>query len=112
MDKMNIINIKKVKGGLLDIEFSVQYMILSNPDLFKQISRIDAEKRIQQLLPNGNDTKKNYIFLKELVLRNQCIFSRSGYLFNKDEKENTLYKNDLQSILRTNNNLFNKLVSD
>lgn len=112
MDKMNIINIKKVKGGLLDIEFSVQYMILSNPDLFKQISRIDAEKRIQQLLPNGNDIKKNYIFLKKLVLRNQCIFSRSGYLFNKDEKENTLYKNDLQSILRTNNNLFNKLVSD
>lgn len=112
MNQMNIINLKKSSGGIMDIEFSVQYLMLTTPKLFNKLLNACSEKKIFQLFAEETYLKENYIFLKDLILRNQCIFSSSGYLFKENEKENIIYKKDLHSILRTNNNLYNKIIGN
>jgi glutamate-ammonia-ligase adenylyltransferase len=112
MNQMNIINLKKVSGGILDIEFSIQYQMLTTPELFPKLLNSGSEKRISILFPEEKYLKENYIFLRDLILRNQCIFSSSGYLFKEDEKENIIYRKDLHLILRANNKLFNKIMGN
>ena len=112
MNQMKISNLKKSSGGILDIEFSIQYLMLTAPKSFNKLLSASSEKKILHLLHEEKNLKDNYIFLKELILRNQCIFSSSGYLFKEDEKENISYKKDLHSILRANNNLFNKIMGN
>ena len=110
MDHMNIINLKKERGGLLDIEFIIQFLILCNPELFLKTLNYTTEKKISLLLPDEPDVLKNYIFIKDLVIRNQCIFNSSGYLYKEDERENFNYKNELRSVMRSNRNLYNKIM--
>ena len=110
MNIMKINNLKKSSGGILDIEFSIQYLMLTNPKLFNKLLNSSSEKKIIQLFPEEKHLKENYIFLKNLILHNQCVFNNSGYLFKEDEKENIIYKKELHSILRANNNLFNKIM--
>ena len=112
MSQMKIINLKKVSGGIMDIEFLIQYLMLTTPGLFQKVLKAGTEMRIQMLFPEENYLKENYIFLKDLILRNQCVFSSSGYLFKEDQKENIIYKKDLHYILRTNNNLFIKIMGN
>lgn len=110
LDQMNIVNLKKERGGLLDIEFIIQFLILCSPELFLKTLNYTTEKKISLLLPDEPDILKNYIFLKDLVIRNQCIFNSSGYLFKEDEKENFNYKDELRNVMRTNRNLYNKII--
>jgi glutamate-ammonia-ligase adenylyltransferase len=110
MNQMKIINLKRGSGGILDIEFTIQYLMLANHELFKLLLNASSDKRILKLLPEEKNIKENYIFLKDMVLRNQCIFSSSGYLFKENEKENVLYQKELSSILQVNNKLFNKTM--
>jgi glutamate-ammonia-ligase adenylyltransferase len=110
MDQMNIINLKKERGGLLDIEFIVQFLTLSSPELFRKTLNYTTEKKVSLLLPDNPDVLKNYIFMKNLVIRNQCIFNSSGYLFKEDERENLNYKNELHNVMKSNRNLFNKIL--
>jgi glutamate-ammonia-ligase adenylyltransferase len=112
MSQMKIINLKRVPGGIVDIEFSVQYLMLTNHEIFQKLLNAGTEKRIALLFPEEKDIKANYIFLKDLILRNQCIFSSSGYLFKENEIENIMYKKDLHIILRANNKLFNKIMGN
>ena len=110
LDQMNMINLKKDRGGLIDIEFIVQYLILCNPELFRKTLNYPTEKKISLLFPQDSEVLNNYIFIKDLVIRNQCIFNTSGYLFKEDEKENISYKNDLRIIMRSNRNLYNHIM--
>jgi glutamate-ammonia-ligase adenylyltransferase len=110
MSKMKIINLKKVPGGIIDIEFSVQYLMLTNHVIFHKLLNAGTVKRIALLFPEEKKLKESYIFLKDLILRNQCIFSSSGYLFKENESENLKYKKDLHIILDANNKLFNKTM--
>jgi glutamate-ammonia-ligase adenylyltransferase len=112
ISQMKIINLKKVPGGIIDIEFSVQYLMLTNHEIFQKLLNAGTEKRIAVLFPKEKKLKENYIFLKNLILRNQCIFSSSGYLFKENEIENIMYKKDLHIILRANNKLFNKIMGN
>jgi len=112
MNQMKIINLKKVSGGILDVEFLIQYMMLTTPELLPKLINASSEKRISKLFPEEKYLKENYIFLKDIILRNQCIYSSSGYLFKEDEKENIIYKKDLHLILRANNKLFNKIIGN
>ena len=112
MSQMKIINLKRASGGILDIEFSIQYLMLINPELIDKLLNASHEKRILQLMPSEKGVRENYIFLKDLILRNQCIFSSSGYLFKENEKENIMYKKDLHTILLANNKLFNKIMGN
>jgi glutamine synthetase adenylyltransferase len=112
MDRMHIINLKNVSGGLMDIEFIVQYLMLSNPDIFKKVLNSDAETRILKLFPGEYFIQENYVYLQDLILRNQCTFSSSGYLYEEDIKENLKNKEELHRILRANNNLFNKIMGN
>jgi hypothetical protein len=86
--------------------------MLTAPKSFNRLLSASTEKKILTLLPEEKNLKDKYIFLKDLTLRNQCIFSSSGYLFKEDEKENISYIKDLHSILRANNNLFNKIMGN
>jgi glutamine synthetase adenylyltransferase len=110
MEHMNIINLKKDRGGLLDIEFIIQLLIICSPELFRKTLNYATEKKIALLFPDDPDVLKNYIFLKDLVIRNQCIFNSSGYLFKEDEKENLIYRNELRRVMRSNRNLFIKTI--
>jgi glutamate-ammonia-ligase adenylyltransferase len=112
ISQMKIINLKKVPGGIIDIEFSVQYLMLTNHEIFQKLLNAGTEKRIAVLFPKEKKLKENYIFLKNLILRNQCIFSSSGYLFKENESENIKYKKDLHIILDANNKLFNKTMGN
>jgi [glutamine synthetase] adenylyltransferase / [glutamine synthetase]-adenylyl-L-tyrosine phosphorylase len=112
ISQMQIINLKKVPGGIIDIDFSIQYLMLTNHEIFHKLLNAGTEKRIILLFPDIKDLKENYIFLKDLILRNQCIFSSSGYLFKENEKENIIYKKELHSILQANNKLFNKIMGN
>ena len=96
----------------MDIEFSIQYLMLTSPKLFKELLNPSSEKKILRLFPSEKSIKANYIYLKDLILRNQCIFSSSGYLFREGEKENIIYKKDLHLILKANNNIFNKIMGN
>lgn len=110
MNQMKIINLKRASGGILDIEFSIQYLMLINPGLIDKLLNASHEKRILTLIPGEKDILDNYIFLKDLILRNQCIFSSSGYLFKENEKENIIYIKDLHAALQANSKLFNKIM--
>ncbi len=110
MDHMKIFNLKKERGCLLDIEFIVQYLILCSPELFRKTLPYSMEKKISLLFPDNPEVLKNYIFLKHLVIRNQCIFNTSGYLFKEDERENLNYTDGLHSVILSNRNLYNKIM--
>jgi len=112
MNKMKIINLKKVSGGIMDIEFSIQYLMLTDLKMLDKLLSSYSEKKILKLFPEETHLKENYIFLKDLILRNQSIFSSSGYLFKEDDKENIQYKKELHSILRANNTLFNIIMGN
>jgi [glutamine synthetase] adenylyltransferase / [glutamine synthetase]-adenylyl-L-tyrosine phosphorylase len=112
MNKMKIINLKRVSGGMMDIEFSIQYLMLSNPRIFNRLLSVSSEKKILKLFTEERYRKENYIFLKDLILRNQCLFSSSGYLFKENEKENIIYKKDLHNTLQANIRLFNKIMGN
>jgi hypothetical protein len=86
--------------------------MLTNPELIDKLLNASHEKRILKLMPSEKGVRENYIFLKDLVLRNQCIFSSSGYLFKENEKENIMYKIDLHTILQANNKLYNKILGN
>ena len=76
-------NIKKSRGGITDIEFVVQYLILCNPNLFKKCAGNSIIKNIAILakekpaLEKLLKSKDSYSFLKTIELLNQNIFNNS-----------------------------------
>ncbi len=120
-------NIKKSSGGIADIDFLIQYLILSS-GLYSKLRAKGIVKSILFFVENFKQyselqiLKNNYSFLKNLELTNQNIFNSSSSILPADEKkleslalrmdlgngENLL--NILTEIIKTNRLYFSKYL--
>lgn len=87
-----MVNLKKTSGGLTDIEFIAQYLILCNPHLFEKAGSKDINKTLTiaaKEIPEHNDDLylliKNHQFLKSLVLHFQNTFHQTGSIITKND---------------------------
>ncbi len=119
-----IFNIKKSPGGILDIDFIIQFLMLANPDLFKASRGKGVIKTIENFIKINSDNKdfvllkQNFIFLKTLELNNQNIYNNttSSLSFNQDNlkmfaqklgfKSNKIFENHLAKVKKENQSLF------
>ncbi len=87
---LNIIDLKKSRGGLADIEYSLHYHLLCNPSLLSNCrgrsipSIIDKVESLKIALKIKQTIKKNFIFLKELEIINQIVFNKNTSKLAKD----------------------------
>jgi glutamate-ammonia-ligase adenylyltransferase len=87
---LNIIDIKKSRGGIADIEFALHYYILCNPSLLSKCrgksipSIIDKVEDLKLAGKIKQTIKKNFIFLKELEIINQIVFNKNTSKLAKD----------------------------
>ncbi|MGE5353733.1 MAG: hypothetical protein ACM3P0_16730 [Acidobacteriota bacterium] len=89
-------DLKKSRGGLTDIEFTLQFILLSTPHEYVNCLGRDAKKIISALI-NYSDKflslealKKNYSFLRNLLLRNQTLFNSASSVLPLDGAKRTL----------------------
>ncbi|HEX2866303.1 MAG TPA: hypothetical protein VHO03_04640 [Ignavibacteriales bacterium] len=92
----NFFDVRKSRGGLVDVEFTLQFILLSNPSLYANCLGRDAKKIISALI-NYSDKflslealKKNYSFLRNLLLRNQILFNSASSVLPLDGAKRTL----------------------
>lgn len=119
----NIIDIKKDKGGFLDIEYMMQYFLLIRPDLYKKLQGKKFSSALTALKDLNNDEEfttidVNYHYMKKILLLNQCIFNSAGYKlsFEKNKlkilshliKPEEKIKDKLLLMFRINNFMFKK----
>ncbi len=86
-----IINLKKNSGGITDIEFIVQYLILCRPPLFQKFRAKNINKILDQLPVNIPEYRSlleplidDYRFLKTVILLNQNIFNHTNSIIIKN----------------------------
>ncbi len=122
-----MINLKKSNGGLTDIEFISQYLILCNPLSYNKLRSKDINKTLtvlaKQMPQYENDLKmliNNHRFLKSFILNYQDIFhqtssiiTRKDVRFAKMEKKMSLNENDslenkLFRVINQNSALYTK----
>lgn len=122
-------DLRKSRGGLVDIEFLLQFILISNPQLYVKCLGKDAKKIISALI-NYSDKflsletlKKNYTFLRNLLLRNQILFNSASSVLPIDEAKRTLlaremgFKNlseseaALQKVIKSNKSFFEKFFA-
>jgi len=121
-------NIKKSRGGLTDIEFILQYLILCNPELYKKCIGNNIIKNINFLVERNSKLKElyklkdNFSFLKKIELLNQNIFNNTLPNIVEDEKKFLIFakklglKNKDEFLKKTkstatfNQNLFDKYL--
>ncbi len=81
---LNIIDLKKNRGGLADIEYSLHYHLLCNPSLLSKCcgksipSIIDKVENLKLAVKIKQTIKNNFIFLKELEIIIQIVFNKSS----------------------------------
>jgi len=83
-------NLKKSRGGLTDIEFIVQYLILCHSKIFNFIRAKGTLKAISILKEDNPAIEvltNNYSFLKKLEILNQNIFNLTQPLLSSDNKK-------------------------
>jgi glutamate-ammonia-ligase adenylyltransferase len=90
--KMSMLNLKKSAGGLIDIEFLVQYLALLSTNNFVKIVgksvKIISELSEKDIDPGEADKLlKNYSFLKRLDFLNQVIFNATTSILPSDKKK-------------------------
>lgn len=124
---INMINLKKSPGGITDIEFTIQFLILSSAKIFLELIGKPVRSTLALLEENfpSEDLEilqMNYNFLKNLNLFNQIIFNSSTATLPSDKKKLSmlsrrlgLKKPDefhfyLNNILKSNKNIFQKFV--
>ena len=88
----DMINLKKNSGGLTDIEFISQYLILCNPHLYNKVRSKNVTKIFNILskeMPEYNDDFKtllnNHLFLKSLIMNYQNIFHRTSSIITRND---------------------------
>jgi glutamate-ammonia-ligase adenylyltransferase len=97
----NFFDIKKSRGGLVDIEFLLQYILLSNPQLYRSCIGKDTKKILSAVI-NYSDKflslealKKNYSFLRNLLLKNQILFNSASSVLPLDEAKRSLLAREM-----------------
>jgi glutamine synthetase adenylyltransferase len=111
--EMNLIDLKKNPGGLSDIEYIAHFLLFQNPDSITS----DTSKSIPKILYKQSEKSKekkvlieladNYIFIKNLEIFNQLVFSVSSSKLSIDE--NRLEKLSKMLDVKSNNELKTKL---
>ena len=90
---VDMYNIKKSRGGLIDIEFIVQSIILNTPELLNQAFGKDLRDQMKQLIINelrAKDKKElllSFDFLKTAQLLHQTIFNNTSPKLILDESK-------------------------
>ena len=124
-----MINLKKSAGGITDIEFILQYLILCNPQLFRKLRAKNVKATSAGMIRFSPDNvnflnllSANHIFLRSLILHNQNIFHQSGTLILIDElrfrkladrmeyDSASELKKKLFQVMKDNSSLFNKFL--
>ena len=124
-----IFNVKKSSGGILDIDFIAQLLMLSDFNLFKTCRGKGIIKTMESIVEknSANDDyislKQNFIFLKNLELNNQNIYNITtpSLTFNQDNlkvftrklgfESVELFQDNLNKIKKENQSLFLKYFS-
>jgi glutamate-ammonia-ligase adenylyltransferase len=119
-------NLKKSRGGLSDIEFILQYLILCNAELYKKCIGNSVIRNINALTENNykglKKLKDNFAFLKKIELLNQNIFNNTLPNLVEDDKKFLIFAKKLglknkdeffrkiKSVALNNQNLFDKYL--
>lgn len=124
-----LFNLKKSRGGLADIEFVLQFLILTNDSLFSKCrgkSTVKISGILASLLPGADNfirLRLNFIFLKRLAFTIQSTFNSSAELvllngerlteisFLMGFKSADEFKEELSGIINSNQIIFNKYLS-
>ncbi len=87
-----IINLKKSGGGLTDIEFISQYLILCSPDLYNKVRSMSMNRTLNLLAKQMPEYDidlqlliNNHRFLKSLALNYQNIFHQTSSIITKND---------------------------
>ncbi len=125
----NLIHIKRSRGGLSDIEFTLQYFLLQSKELFLDCYGKNTLQIISILSKNtlnkeeAEKIKSNYLFLKKIQLLNHAVFNVTTSILSLEKnKLDILAKqtdfssaNHLQlfisKTIKENNSFFEKHVS-
>jgi glutamine synthetase adenylyltransferase len=88
---VDLFNIKKNRGGLIDIEFIIQFIILSNTELFNKALgkpfRVQIELSLEKKLKmiDKKELRMSFDFLKGIQLFNQTILNITSSKLILDE---------------------------
>jgi len=124
----SIFDTKLNPGGLLDIDFIVQYLILSRKLSYKKCHGYSITKILDQLIKIKQNKKQlielknNYNFLKNIVLVSQNIFNDRTYKLsdNKNERntinkfiryDNINFEDKISELIKFNKLMLNKIFS-
>lgn len=96
----NYFNIKKSRGGLIDIEYSLQRLILTDKYLFDEClgkNTIDILNTLKNKLSESTQQRilKNYIFLKNLEITSQVMFNNNSSVLPLDDKKRSVLAHKL-----------------
>jgi len=122
-------NIKKDRGGLLTIDFILQYTCLMHPELFEKCIGNNFTRIFQAAKKHFSSSeieilKSNYIFIKQVELALQNIYNISKVnLPSSPDKKNIISSfmklkdvpeldKKIKEIIKSNNSLFEKYVSN
>ncbi len=97
----NFFNIKKSKGGLTDIEFSLQYLLLCNSEYFienlnkstPEILEFFESENYHQI--NFTKIKHNFQFLKSIEIKLQNIFNLRNNNIPTDKEKREILSREL-----------------
>ncbi len=122
-------NIKRSRGGIYDIEFLIQFILLSDHKIFSTYRRKRIDEIISSISRKNkkfleiNILKKNFTFLKDVELANQVIFRNTSSTLPSDKNKisaisrfmnypasEELQKN-ISEIIKTNHSLFEKYLT-
>lgn len=113
----NQFNIKKSPGGLLDIDFIIQYLALFNYNNLKSIVNKSNLEKLNYFLkkldePFLTELKNNYIFLKELEIIYQSKYDKMNNNIEMNEEEIKYFANRFNFIFPEEfSNYFNSIIS-
>ena len=89
---LSIINLKKSPGGIIDVEFILQYLAITSPNNFTKIAGKGVH--VLYILPDDRISTddcttlvNNFSFLKRLDFLNQVIFNATTALLPGDKKK-------------------------
>ncbi|MBE2279596.1 MAG: hypothetical protein IAE91_04330 [Ignavibacteriaceae bacterium] len=136
------INYKKGRGGLVDIEFYIQYLMLSLEEIFARLYGRSASKVLNslrllskqkvnkeicsQLMTHSEleNLKKNYEFLKLAIAETGSLFNKGNFAFPKEKNVQNLLAYrlgfrtgeellvNLKKIMTENHTIFNKYLKN
>jgi len=124
----NFFNIKKSRGGIIDIEFALQFLLLSNSDSYARYRGksaniiIDSLLNISDKLHSFGMLKNNYAFLKSLEFKIQIILNINSPILPLDDARRQLlakasgfkdlkqFESELYSIIRLNKEFYESVI--